>query len=231
MLELEDLKLRQGDFSLTANLTIKPGRIVAVLGPSGAGKSTLLAAIAGFLPLTGGHILWQGRDLTDLAPAARPVSMLFQDNNLFAHLNARDNIGLGLKASLRLSQQDWARVEEALQRVGLDGLGGRKPADLSGGQMARVALARALLRARPLMLLDEPFGALGPGLKAEMLTLVKALASEAGATLLMVSHDPDDAQKIADEVILVDAGQVQPPHDTAGFFAAPPPAIKAYLGK
>ena len=230
MLTLDNMLIRQGDFSLAADLQLAGRQIVAVLGPSGAGKSTLLAALAGFLPLSKGRITWQGRDITALPPAARPMSILFQDANLFPHLNARQNVGLGVAPNLRLSGAEWAQVDLALARVGMAGLEGRKPAALSGGQVARVALARALVRARPLMLLDEPFAALGPGLKAEMLTLVAELARESGALVLMVSHAPDDAKAIADQVLLVADGQVQPPKPTGEIFAKPPEALRAYLG-
>ncbi len=230
MLTLDNMLIRQGDFTLAADLQIAGGQIVAVLGPSGAGKSTLLAALAGFLPLSEGRISWQGRDITALPPAARPVSILFQDGNLFPHLNARQNVGLGLRPDLRLSEAQWAEVDRALERVGMEGLEARRPAALSGGQVARVALASALVRARPLMLLDEPFSALGPGLKAEMLTLVAELARETGALVLMVSHAPGDARAIADQVLLVADGQVQPPLPTGEIFAQPPEALRAYLG-
>jgi thiamine transport system ATP-binding protein len=122
-------------------------------------------------------------------------------------------------------------VDEALNRVGLAGLGSRKPAALSGGQIARVALARALLRDKPIMLLDEPFGALGPALRDEMLGLVAALADETGATLLMVSHEPGDARRIADDVILVADGMAHVPVSTAEIFAHPPAALRDYLGR
>ena len=231
MLTLENLVIRQGDFVLGADMKIIGKQIVAVLGPSGAGKSTLLAALAGFLPLAEGRMLWQGRDIGALPPARRPMSILFQDGNLFPHMDARQNVGLGLRANLKLSSQEWAQVENALERVGMDGLGGRKPAMLSGGQIARVALARALVRARPLMLLDEPFSALDPGLKAEMLALVAELAQESGALVLMVSHEPRDAKTIADQVLLVAQGAVHPPVGTDDIFASLPEALRAYLGK
>ena len=156
--------------------------------------------------------------------------MLFQDGNLFPHLTAAQNVGLGVRPDLRLSKGDAARVDEALNRVGLAGLGPRKPAALSGGQIARVALARALLRDKPIMLLDEPFGALGPALRDEMLGLVAALADETGATLLMVSHEPGDARRIADDVILVADGVAHAPVPTAEIFAHPPEALRDYLG-
>ena len=178
MLRLDRLILSQDDFRLAADLTIDAGTMVAILGPSGAGKSTLLAAIAGFVTPASGRILWQGRDITQAPPGARPVSILFQDQNLFPHLTVAENVGLGIRPDLRLSAPDRARVSAALDRTGLSGHDDRLPASLSGGQQSRVALARVLLRARPVMLLDEPFAALGPALKATMLDLVAEIATE-----------------------------------------------------
>ncbi|GGD20758.1 thiamine ABC transporter ATP-binding protein [Sinisalibacter lacisalsi] len=230
MLTLDHFLVQWGDWELTADFTVPPGAKVGVLGPSGSGKSTLLAAIAGFQPLNAGRILWNGDDITDLPPVARPVAILFQDNNLFPHLTAAENVGLGLRPDLKLDKAQKAAVDEALQRVGLEGFDARKPGQLSGGQAARVALARALLRKKPLMLLDEPFGALGPALRAEMLALVDDLVRETGATLLMVSHEPADARAVADSVILVAEGRAHPPVPTADLFANPPEALRDYLG-
>lgn len=230
MLTLEKMFVALEDWTLTADLTVPTGTRVAVIGPSGAGKSTLLAAIAGFLPVASGRVMWNGVDLTDAAPASRPVSMIFQDNNLFPHMTAAQNVGLGLRPDLKLDAGQHAAVDKALARVGLAGFGERKPGRLSGGQAARVALARALLRERPLMLLDEPFDALGPALRSEMLDLVRDLADETGATLLMVSHEPDDAKTLADLVILVAEGVAHPPVPTAEIFANPPKALRDYLG-
>ncbi|MBV7410917.1 ATP-binding cassette domain-containing protein [Maritimibacter sp. DP1N21-5] len=230
MLTLDHVTVINGDFTLTADMQVAKGHKVAILGPSGSGKSTLLAGIAGFLDVTG-QMSWDGRDLAPLAPADRPVSMIFQDNNLFPHLTAAQNVGLGLRPDLRLGRANRERVEEALAHVGLHGLGPRKPAQLSGGQVARVALARALLRDKPLMLLDEPFGALGPALRAEMLDLVARLAEETSATLLMVSHEPEDARRIADDIILVSEGHADAPVPVADIFANPPEALRNYLGR
>lgn len=230
MLTVEDVVIRQDDFVLHADFGVQAGSIVAVIGPSGAGKSTLLNVVAGFFPQVSGRVLWDGRDLTSLPPAQRPMAMLFQDNNLFPHLTVAQNVGLGIRRDLRLSDADRANVEQALLRVGLDGLAMRKPAALSGGQQVRVALARVLVQRRPLVLLDEPFAALGPALKAEMLDLVAQLAAETGATILMVSHDPADARRIAAQVILVAEGIAHPPQPTAALLDNPPPALAAYLG-
>jgi len=230
MLTLEALLIVQDSFSLTADWSVAKGQRVAVIGPSGAGKSTLLMAVAGFIAPAAGRVLWEGRDLGGVPPGQRPLTMLFQDQNLFPHLSLGQNLGLGINPDLRLGPQDRARVDQALARVGLQGMGARKPGQLSGGQQGRAALARALLRARPLMLLDEPFAALGPALKAEMLELVAEVATETGAAVLMVTHDPADARHFAGQTVLVADGVAQAPVATEALFANPPPALQSYLG-
>ncbi|WP_293573546.1 ATP-binding cassette domain-containing protein [Phaeobacter sp.] len=230
MLKLEGCELQNGGFSLAADLQIEAGQRVAVIGPSGAGKTTLIEAIAGFLPISRGRLIWRDQDLTAMAPGRRPMAMLFQDSNLFPHLSVAQNVGLGIRPNLRLNATEQAKVQAAIDRVGLKGLEDRKPAALSGGQQSRVALGRVLVQGRDVLLLDEPFAALGPALKAEMLDLVAALAAESGATVLMVSHDPADARRIADQVVLVAEGLAHPPVATGPLLDNPPPALKAYLG-
>lgn len=230
MLRLENCVIENGGFAQSANLEIARGSRVAVIGPSGAGKSTLIEALAGFRRLTKGEITWGGDILSDKEPGDRPIAMLFQDGNLFPHLTVWQNVALGVHPNLRLSKSEERTVQSALDRVGLNGMATRKPAALSGGQQSRVALARVLVQGRDLLLLDEPFAALGPALKAEMLDLVAELVAESGATLLMVSHDPSDARRIADQVVLVADGLAHPPMDTASLLDNPPPALKAYLG-
>ena len=230
MLRLEGLELAQVSFRLRADLEVLRGGLVALMGPSGGGKSTLLAAVAGFLRPAAGRILWEGRDLGPLAPGERPVGVLFQDNNLFPHLSALQNVALGLRPTLRPGPEERARAADALLRVGLGGLEDRRPAQLSGGQQGRAALARLLLQDRPLLLMDEPFAALGPALKAEMLGLTREVLGGRGATILMVTHDPKDALAFADAVIVVAEGRAEPPAPTAALLADPPPALRAYLG-
>lgn len=230
MLKLDGVAIRNGAFRLDADLNVAPGATVAVIGPSGAGKSTLIEAVAGFRDVQAGRISWAGRDITDLAPGARPVAMLFQDGNLFPHLTALANVVLGRKPRGRPDSEDVKAAETALERVGLTGLGARKPAELSGGQQSRVALARALVQRRDILLLDEPFAALGPALKAEMLDLVAALQGETGVTVLMISHDPEDARRISKQAILVAEGRAQAPVPTAKLLDNPPPALRDYLG-
>ncbi len=230
MLTLEGLCARWGDWTLEADLTVATGATVALIGPSGAGKSTLLGLIAGFETPAAGRVRWDGVELSGLAPGARPISTIFQDNNLFPHMTAAQNVGLGLRPDLRLDAAQWDAVAGALERVGLGGFGDRKPGQLSGGQAARVALARVLLRHKPVLLLDEAFSALGPALRAEMLDLVAGLAEETGATVLIVTHEPEDARRIAGQVVLVAEGRAHSPMATAEIFENPPPAFRAYLG-
>jgi thiamine transport system ATP-binding protein len=231
MLKLEGLELRQGDHQMRAHFQVARGQKIAVIGPSGAGKSTLLSAIAGFIDPVAGQVIWQDRDLTYARPAERPVAMLFQDGNLFPHLSVDRNVGMGLRPDLRLSADQKAQVATALSRVGLGGMGARLPGTLSGGQQSRAALARILVQNRPLLLLDEPFAALGPALRAEMLDLVAELCEETGATLLMVTHDPQDAARVADQVIVVAQGRADPPVETKALLADPPDHLRAYLGQ
>ena len=230
MLTFERTVISQGSFSLSADVSLPAQTIIALIGPSGAGKSTLLGAIAGFLQPTQGRVIWNGSDLTGVAPGARPVSMLFQDNNLFPHLTAAQNIGLGLRPDLRLSASESAACAAALEEVGLQDYGDRKPGALSGGQQSRVALARVLVADRPLVLLDEPFAALGPALKDEMLDLVKGKLSAAGKTVVMVTHDPADARRVAAYAALVAEGKVFAPVATDILLNHPPPSLAAYLG-
>ena len=230
MLTLDGLQARWGDWTLAADLSIGTGEKVALIGPSGSGKSTLLGLIAGYEAPEAGRVLWDGADLTGTPPAARPISMVFQDNNLFPHMTAAQNVGLGLRPDLKLDAGERRDVAAALERVGLGGFGDRKPGQLSGGQAARVALARVLLRHRPILLLDEAFDALGPALRVEMLDLVAGLADETGATLLLVTHAPEDARRIADSVVLVADGVAHAPVATAEIFANPPEALRDYLG-
>ncbi len=230
MLELDELRLEQGAFHLAADATFAAGRITALMGASGSGKSTLLAAISGFFAPASGAIRIDGRDIGRLSPGDRPLSMLFQDQNLFPHLTVAQNAGLGLRPDLRLDPSQRQARDAVLARVGLEGMGGRLPRDLSGGQQSRAALARALLRGRPWLLLDEPFSALGPALRREMLTLLQQTARAEELSVLMVTHDPDDARAIADLTALIADGRLEAPVATDALFDAPTPALRAYLG-
>lgn len=230
MLELRSIRLTQGDFTLSGDFSIPDGARVAIIGPSGAGKSTLLSLIGGFEAPDSGRMLWDTKDVTQALPHERPISHLFQDNNLFAHMTAAQNVGLGVRPNLRLSTAEQERVTEALSAVGLAGMETRRPAELSGGQQSRVALARVLVQEKPLILLDEPFSALGPAMRGEMIGLAKEVSEKLGATMLMVTHDIADVDRFADLVIWIEDGHCQPPRDWAEMKADPPEGLKAYIG-
>jgi thiamine transport system ATP-binding protein len=159
------------------------------------------------------------------------MAMLFQDNNLFPHLTAERNIALAVTQHRTLTKSTRQKILTALMRVGLEGFGDYKPGQLSGGQQSRVALARVLLQDKPIVLLDEPFNALGPALKNDMLDLLQILAHERKSLVLMVTHNPEDALRIAHETLLVSDEQVSLPVSTPDLLANPPPALATYLGK
>jgi thiamine transport system ATP-binding protein len=230
MLHLDRLAVQQGGFSLRADFKIAAGDRVAVIGPSGGGKSSLLNAIAGFLAPRVGQVLWNGQPMPD-HPGERPLSILFQDHNLFPHLTVLDNVAIGLRPDMRLSVSQKAQALAALDQVGLSDKATAYPRDLSGGQQGRAGLARVLLRQRPLLLLDEPFAALGPALKDEMLEITRQIVQQAGVTILMVTHDPQDAMSFAEYAILVADGHADAPAPIGPLFHEPPVALQAYLGR
>ncbi|HHQ6624253.1 TPA: thiamine ABC transporter ATP-binding protein ThiQ [Serratia fonticola] len=208
MLTLEKLTYLYEHLPMRFDLRIQSGEHVAVLGPSGAGKSTLLSLIAGFLPAASGKLWLNGSDHTASPPAKRPVSMLFQENNLFAHLTVRQNIGLGLDPGLHLTAAQQEQLAQIAQQVGLEEHLQRLPSQLSGGQRQRAALARCLIRQQPILLLDEPFSALDPALRSEMLQLLQNVCDQRQLTLLMVSHNLEDAVRIAPRTLLVVDGRI-----------------------
>ncbi len=219
MLILNTVKYAYEGTRFDFSMQVRPGSFLAVIGPSGAGKSTLLDLIAGFISPDSGAISIQNQLLTRLRPAQRPVSMVFQENNLFAHLDVHTNVALGISARLKLTQNDNKTVLAALQRVGLRGFEKRLPGELSGGERQRVALARALVRQQPLLLLDEPFAALGPALRAQMLHLVKELHEEKNLTTILVSHQPEDARTTASHTAFLNNGRIEIFAETKKFFA------------
>lgn len=195
------------------NLRVESGEIVVVEGASGAGKSTLLNLIAGFLTPDpnkdfgnedSGFLRWKGEDIGHLNPAERPLSMIFQDSNLFEHLTCRQNIALGIAPSLKLPPPDWQKVDDAMMQLGISEFAERKPGAMSGGQQQRIALARALVRAqdnKELLLFDEPFHALDPETRQDCINAVLEVVSRWGLTALMVSHDPRDAKLLGARVV------------------------------
>lgn len=229
-LDVRGLTFRYEDMLMGFDLSVDSGEFLAIIGPSGAGKSTLLALIGGFERALSGRIFANGRDVTNDPPSDRPVTTLFQDHNLFAHLTVEQNVGLGLHPGLKLAAEERKEVAEALNKVGLEGFEQRLPGQLSGGERQRVALARCLIRRKPMLLLDEPFAALGPALRHEMLDLVLALQQELRLTVLMVSHDPADALYAATRTAFLFDGRVILVDATRRVLESDLPEIRGYLG-
>ena len=226
---LETVDYSINGFELSVDLKIEKYAKVAIIGPSGAGKSTLLSLISGFIIPKKGKIIIDDEDVTKKKANERNVTSIFQDGNLFPHLSVEQNIGLGIKPNLRLNDEQLERLRRSIDRVGLSGLARRSPGSLSGGQQSRVSLARALVRNHPILLLDEPFSALGPSLKSDMLNLVNEISNEKGITYLFVSHDPQDIKKVCDLSIVVGEGRAFSPVDTEELFKNPPNILRDYL--
>jgi len=231
-IQLDDVDFAYpGGEPLHFSTTFEAGSFTGLIGPSGSGKTTLINLIAGFEEPASGHISFDGIDAVGTEPADRPVTMVFQDNNLFSHLNVFTNIALGVSASLDLSRDDRALIATSMEETGLSGLDQRLPRELSGGQRQRVAIARALVRDRPVLLLDEPFAALGPALRRDMLRLVSNIHKQRAMTVILVSHDPADVKFAATHAAFLDAGRVIANRPVDALFSASDiPGLQGYLG-
>ena len=231
MINLDDVSFRYENMEMHFSLDVPKGSLIAVIGPSGAGKSTLLSLIAGFDVPVSGSIRIADRDMAGLTPDQRPVSMIFQDNNVFGHLDLRQNVAIGLSPNLKLTEVQNIQTDEALRRVGLFELRYRKPGEVSGGERQRVAIARALVRDKPVLLLDEPFAALGPALRCHMLDLVREVQNDRQLTIIMVSHQPEDARYAASHTAFVEQGRILAMAPTEEFFRNMDlPQVRDYLG-
>ncbi len=200
-----DIKIRYDELKIDSSFSVPTGTGAALMGPSGSGKSSILSVIAGFYQAQYSEIYFQDQRLDALKPAQRPLTILFQDHNLFPHLSVWKNIAIGLNPKLKLSAAQNFLVENALEWVGLSGMQSRQPGTLSGGQQQRVALARCLARDKPMLLLDEPFGGLDEARQQEMRELIKRLMQEKRLTLLLATHQAEDARQLCDQVINVEA--------------------------
>ncbi|HZD87548.1 MAG TPA: ABC transporter ATP-binding protein [Gaiellaceae bacterium] len=191
------------------DLEIVAGEFFTLLGPSGSGKTTTLRVIAGFERPDAGRIELQGVDVTNVAPSQRAVNTVFQDYALFPHMTVAENVEYGLRVKGVSRRDRRARTEEVLERVRLPGLGDRKPLQLSGGQRQRVALARAIVNGPPVLLLDEPLGALDLKLRQEMQVFLKALQRDLGITFVYVTHDQEEALSMSDRLAVFNEGRIE----------------------
>jgi thiamine transport system ATP-binding protein len=231
-ISLENIRFGYGEARVAFELAVPSGAFVAVTGPSGSGKTTMLNLIAGFETPDSGIVRIGGEDMTAMPVSRRPVSFLFQEHNLFSHLSVHDNIGLGISPALRLSKAGEDRISAGLSRLGMADKGHRLPHELSGGERQRAALARVLAQDNPVLLMDEPFASLGPGLRQEMTELVSELHAERGMTLLLVTHHPAELLDAAPLMCFIEAGEARAFGATRELLSPQGPAfIQDYLGQ
>ena len=190
------------------SLDVAEGEFLSLLGPSGCGKSTLMKTISGILPASSGRILLDGRDITNLPIHQRGTVVVFQDMRLFPHKTVAENVAFPLKMQGISKHERLNTAEELLKKVQMGGFGNRKPGELSGGQQQRIALARALAAKPKLLLLDEPFSALDENLREDMRRLVLQLQKEFAMTVILVTHDREEALSMSDRVALLFDGQL-----------------------
>ncbi len=198
MLLIDKVSVYRDKQRLNYDFTLETGQIMTIQGRSGAGKSTLLELIAGFLQPQQGDIIWQGQSLLPLAVEQRPVSMLFQSNNLFEHISVLKNLQLGLNIGSAEGSMSARQLEEAATALEVDSLLSRQPAELSGGQRQRIALLRTLLRPEPLVLLDEPFTGLDDATRELAASWVAQIAHATQKTVLLITHQDEDVSRLAD---------------------------------
>jgi sn-glycerol 3-phosphate transport system ATP-binding protein len=235
-IELDDISKAWGEVKAVDHVscTADASELLVMLGPSGCGKSTILRLIAGLEMLSGGTIRIGGRDVTQLPPSKRNISMVFQSYALFPHLNVEENIVFGLKVRRLAPAERKRRLSRVAELLGLQELLRRKPAELSGGQRQRVALGRAIVSEAPVCLMDEPLSNLDAKLRHEMRREIRSLQQRLGITMIYVTHDQIEAMTMADKIVLLNAGRVEQiasPEElyarpatrfTAGFIGTPP---------
>ena len=209
-LQLEGLSKRYGaiDAVVATNLAVEKGEFVSLLGPSGCGKTTTLQMIAGFVDVSDGRIVLDGRDITHAKPSSRGLGVVFQSYALFPHMTVADNVAFGLRMRKVPAADIQRRVTTVLELVRLSPHAQRYPRELSGGQRQRVALARALVIEPPVLLLDEPLSNLDANLREEMQFEIRRIQREVGITTLMVTHDQAEALSISDRVVVMQAGRI-----------------------
>ena len=222
MIAVEEVSLTRGNFTLSrVSLKVPEGSYTVLMGPSGAGKTLLLECIGGFKKINGGTITVAGKEVTMLPPEKRSIGFMYQDYSLFPHLNVEENIAYGLKMKGIDSRERTDTVDMLLSSFSLSPLSRRYTGSLSGGEKQRVALARALATKPSALLLDEPFAALDPDARLSCMDEVKAIQKDHGLTILQVSHDRDEAYRLADQVVVIDKGVILQTGTPAEVFSYP----------
>jgi sn-glycerol 3-phosphate transport system ATP-binding protein len=210
LIELKNVSRYWGDVRAVEklNINIEEGEFVVLLGPSGCGKSTTLRLIAGLENVSSGEIFIGGKNVNNIDPSSRNISMVFQSYALFPHLNVKENIIFGLKVRKVKKDDRQVRLENVAEKVGLSNLLKRKPAELSGGQRQRVALARAIISENPICLMDEPLSNLDAKLRHQMRSEIRLLQKDLNITLIYVTHDQTEAMSMADKIVLLNEGEI-----------------------
>ena len=211
MVEIDGISKSYGKTTALAeiNLNIDEGQFFALVGPSGSGKTTLLHILGGFVQPSAGQVRIAGKDVSYLPPARRPTTSMFQDYALFPHMSVGSNVGFGLLMRKVAKSERLARIESALEMVGLSGMSDRRVHQLSGGQQQRVALARALVVEPKVLLLDEPLGALDLNLRRQMQQELLHIQKQVGTTFVHVTHDQEEAMSIADIMAVMNNGHIE----------------------
>ncbi|MBN9073638.1 MAG: sn-glycerol-3-phosphate ABC transporter ATP-binding protein UgpC [Rhizobiales bacterium] len=222
-LRLQNIVKRYGDLPVLRDVSLEAekGEFVVFVGPSGCGKSTLLRIIAGLEETTDGQVFIDGADVTDVEPARREVSMVFQSYALFPHMSVRNNIAFGLKMSGMPKPQIEEAVAEAARILQIEPLLDRKPRQLSGGQRQRVAIGRAIVRQPKLFLFDEPLSNLDAELRAQMRIEIARLHRSLGVTMIFVTHDQVEAMTLADRIVVLRAGRIEQVGTPSELYARP----------
>lgn len=212
-----------GDFTALhqLDLAIEEGEFLTLLGPSGCGKTTTLRLIAGFIQPTQGQILLGDEDVTNVAPQHREIGMVFQDYALFPHMTIAENIGFGLKERRYAKSQIDARVKELLELIHLPDVGDRYPAEVSGGQQQRIAVARAVAYPPRVLLMDEPLGALDLKLRESMQVELRRIQQELKITTVYVTHDQTEAMNMSDRIVVMNSGTIEQIGDAEGIYNNP----------
>ena len=210
LIELKNVSKYWGDIRAVEklNINIEEGEFVVLLGPSGCGKSTTLRLIAGLENVSSGGIFIGGKNVNNIDPSSRNISMVFQSYALFPHLNVEENIIFGLKVRKVKKGDRQVKLKNVAEKVGLSNLLKRKPAELSGGQRQRVALARAIISENPICLMDEPLSNLDAKLRHQMRSEIRSLQKDLNITLIYVTHDQTEAMSMADKIVLLNEGKI-----------------------
>jgi sulfate transport system ATP-binding protein len=232
-IRVEHLTKRYGDSAVVngVSLEIAAGELFVLLGPSGSGKSTLLRMIAGLSAVDAGKVWLHGSDVTTLTPKDRGIGFVFQQYALFRHMTVADNVEFSLRVARVPREERRRRREELLELVGLSGFGGRRPQQLSGGQRQRVAIARALANRAPVLLLDEPFGALDAKIRVELRQTIRRVQRDLGVTTLFVTHDQEEAFELGDRIAVLHLGRLLEVGEPEELYLRPQtPFVATFLG-